>query len=49
MMEKLAQAVVRWGGGMVFAPAPFTLFTITYKVAGYAPAERTDTLPVFHL
>jgi hypothetical protein len=26
----------------------FTLFTITYKVAVYAPAERADTLPLFH-
>jgi hypothetical protein len=30
-------------------PIPFTLFTITYKVAVYAPAERADALPVFHL
>ncbi len=39
MMEKSALA----------GPAPFTLFTITYKVALYAPAERADTLPLFHL
>jgi hypothetical protein len=31
------------------APAPFTLFTITYKVAVDTPAERADTLPLFHL
>ncbi len=30
-------------------PSPFTLFTITYKVAVYAPAERADTLSVFYL
>ncbi len=30
-------------------PLPFTLFNITYKVAVYAPAERADTLPLFHL
>ncbi len=29
-------------------PHPFTLFTIMYKVAVYAPPERADTLPVFH-
>ncbi len=28
---------------------PFTIFTITYKVTVYAPAERADTLPLFHL
>jgi hypothetical protein len=31
------------------ASPPFTLFTITYKVAVYAPAERADTLTLFHL
>ncbi len=36
------------GGGAV-RPPTFTLFTITYKVAVYAPAERTDTLPLFLL
>jgi hypothetical protein len=35
-------------GGGAF-PSPFTIFTITYKVAMYAPAERADTLPLFHL
>jgi hypothetical protein len=30
-------------------PPPVTLFTITYKVAVYAPAERADTLLLFHL
>ncbi len=38
IMIKLAQAGE--GGGS-------TLFTITYKVAVYAPAERVDTLPLF--
>jgi hypothetical protein len=48
MMVKSASAIsmVRVGGTR---PPPFTLFTITYKVAFYAPAERADTLPVFHL
>ncbi len=31
------------------AQPPFTIFTITYKVAVYAPAESADTLPLFHL
>ncbi len=33
-------------------PPPYTLVTIvtiTYKVAVYAPTERADALPVFHL
>jgi hypothetical protein len=32
-------------------PPPFIhySYTITYKVAVYAPAERADTLPLFHL
>ncbi len=30
-------------------PSAFHSFTITYKDAVYAPAERTDTLPLFHL
>ncbi len=30
-------------------PLPFTLVTITYEVAVYALAERTDTLLLFHL
>jgi hypothetical protein len=34
MMEKSALAGAR--------PPPFTLVTITYKVAVYAPAERAD-------
>jgi hypothetical protein len=38
-----------WGGGCTAHPPPFTLVTITYTVAVYAPAERADTLPVFHL
>jgi hypothetical protein len=41
MMEKSALAGAR--------PPPFTLVTITYNVAVYAPAERADTLPLFHL
>ncbi len=28
---------------------PFIIFTITYKVAVYAPSERADTLPLFRL
>jgi hypothetical protein len=43
MMEKLAQA----GEGQGARPPPFTIFTITNKVAVYAPAERADTLPLF--
>ncbi len=34
--------LVRVGGAL---PPSFTLFTITYKVSVYAPAERADTLP----
>jgi hypothetical protein len=30
-------------------PTAFQPTTITYKVAVYAPAERADTLPLFHL
>jgi hypothetical protein len=45
MMEKLAQS----GEGGGARPPPFTLFTITYKVAVYAPAERADTLTLFRL
>jgi hypothetical protein len=30
-------------------PPPFTTFTITSKVAVYAPAEWADTLTLFHL
>jgi hypothetical protein len=41
MIEKSALAGAR--------PPPFTLVTITYKVAVYALAERADTLPLFHL
>jgi hypothetical protein len=35
------------GGGA--RPPPFTTFTITSKVAVYAPAEWADTLTLFHL
>ncbi len=45
VLEKLAQA----GEGGDTHPPPFTLFTITYKVAAYAPAERADTLTLFLL
>jgi hypothetical protein len=45
MMEKLA--LPGKGGGM--PPPPFTIFTITYKVAVYAPTERADTLTQFYL
>jgi hypothetical protein len=44
MMEK--STLAGEGGGA--SPPPFTLFTITYKVVVYAPAERADTLPLFH-
>jgi hypothetical protein len=38
------------GGGCKTNPiSPFTLFTITCKVAVDVPAERADTLPLFHL
>ncbi len=43
MMGKSALAAE--GGGK--RPLPFTLFTITYKVAMYAQAERADTLHLF--
>jgi hypothetical protein len=40
--------VVRWG--CIYAhPPPFTIVTITDKVAVYAPAERAETLTLFHL
>jgi len=45
-MEKLAQA---GEGGGHCKPTPFILFAITYKVSVYAPAQRADTLTVFHL
>jgi hypothetical protein len=45
MMEKLAQAGE--GGGRTARPSPFTIVTITYKVAVYAAAERADTLLLF--
>jgi hypothetical protein len=45
MMEKLAQPCGVRGARL----PPFTIFTITYKVAVYAPAERADKLPLFHL
>jgi hypothetical protein len=36
-----------WGEGA--SPSPFTISTITYKVAVHAPAERAETLPLFLL
>jgi|LakMenE18May11ns_1017448.scaffolds.fasta_scaffold8899089_1 hypothetical protein len=44
MIEKLAHAGEGWR-----APTPFTISTMTYKVAVKAPAERADKLPLFHL
>ncbi len=38
-----------WGRGMHAQPFPCTLFTITYKIAVYAPAKRADTLTLFYL
>jgi hypothetical protein len=46
MMETSALAG-EGGGGC--APTPFILVIITYKGALYAPSERADTLPLFHL
>jgi hypothetical protein len=43
MMVKVALA---GEGGSARLP-PFTISTITYKVAVYAPDERADTLPLF--
>jgi hypothetical protein len=45
MRVKLAQA---GEGGGARSPA-FITFTITSKVAVYAPAEWADTLTLFHL
>jgi hypothetical protein len=47
MMEKLAQPGE--GGGCTARPPPFPIFTITYKVAVYAPAEWADTHTLFRL
>ncbi len=47
MMENLALHGGAGGGGGGTRPTPFPLFTITYKVAVYAPAERADTFPYF--
>jgi hypothetical protein len=47
MMEKLSQAGE--GGGCTARPPPFTISTITYKVAVYSSAERADTLHLFLL
>jgi hypothetical protein len=45
MRIKLAW-LVRVGGAR---PSPFTTFTLSSKVAVYAPAEWADTLTLFHL
>jgi hypothetical protein len=45
MRVKLAQA----GEGGGAHPPSFITFTITSKVAVYAPAEWADTLTLFHL
>jgi hypothetical protein len=45
MRVKFAQA----GEGGDARPPPFITFTITSKVAVYAPAEWADTLTLFHL
>jgi hypothetical protein len=45
MRVKSAQA----GKGGGCTPTPFITFTITSKVAVYAPAEWADTLTLFHL
>ncbi len=45
MKVKLAQA----GEGEGARPPPLNTFTITSKVAVYAPAEWADTLTLFHL
>ncbi len=45
VMEKSALAGEVRGA----CPSSFTLFSITYKVAVYAPAERADPLSVFHI
>ncbi len=47
MMEKSAQAGDGRGGGA--RPPPVITFTITYKVAVYAPAAWADTLTQYHL
>jgi hypothetical protein len=46
MMEKISPG---WGGWGVHAHPLSLSFSITHKFAVYAPAERTDTLPVIHL
>jgi hypothetical protein len=45
MRVKLAQA----GEGGGARPPPFIAFTITSKLAVYAPAEWAGTLTLFHL
>jgi hypothetical protein len=45
MRVKLALA----GEGGVAHPPPLFTFTITSKVAVYAPAEWAETLTLFHL
>jgi hypothetical protein len=43
------RTIAQAGEGGVARPPPFTIFTVTYKVAVYDPTKRADTLPVFHL
>ncbi len=38
-----------WGSGMSAHPPTVILVIITYKGAVYAPGERANTLPLFHL
>ncbi len=51
MIEKLAQAGGGGGGEecTLAHPPPFTIFTIMYKVAVYAPAEQADTLTPYFM
>jgi hypothetical protein len=43
---KISPGWCGWGGAR---PPPFITFTVTSKVAVYAPAEWADTLTLFHL
>jgi hypothetical protein len=44
---RVKSALASEGGGCT--PTPFTISTITYKVAVYAPIERADTHPLLLL
>jgi hypothetical protein len=46
-MMRVKLALAGEGGGCT--PTHFTTFTLTSKVAMYAPAEWADTLTLFHL